>query len=74
MPTGPDRGIAGITLDGVSEGTIDCYTAAPLASSMLMQLQSVPLSKHILQVQVTGTKNGASSGYLCVFDALRVMR
>ncbi len=74
MPTGPDRGIAGITLDGVSEGTIDCYTAAPYESQSLLQLQSVPLGKHILQVQVTGTKNPSSSGYLCVFDALRVMR
>ena len=74
MTSGPDHGIAAISLDGVAQGTIDGYSASNEPPAMLMQLQNVPLGQHILQVQVTGTKNASSSGYKCVFDYVQVMR
>lgn len=73
-PTGPAQGIADVYLDGVSQGTIDQYSASSQASSMLMQLQNVPLGTHLLQVVVSGTKNSSSSGYTIIFDSLKVMR
>ncbi len=73
-PRGPDRGIAQILLDGVSQGDVDQYTASAGNSAMLLQVQNVPLGKHIVQLVVTGTKNGSSSGYTVCWDALKVMR
>ncbi len=74
MPTGPDRGIADVTLDGVDQGTIDCYTPEPEDSTMLMQVQNVPLGKHLVVITATNTKNDASSNCTIVFDAIKVMR
>jgi hypothetical protein len=73
-PKASDRGIAEVFLDGVSQGTVDQYSATPANSAMLLQIQDVPLGLHILKVVVTGTKNSGSSDYKCVFDALKVMR
>ncbi len=73
-PQEPDRGIAAVYLDGVSQGTIDQYAASPTQSASLMQIQNVVLGIHILQLVVTGTKNSSSSGYTIAFDSLKIMR
>lgn len=70
-----NRGIAAVTLDGVSLGNIDQYSAAGnIGLELLLTQQNVPLGLHILQLSVTGTKNSASSGYYCTFNSLKVMR
>lgn len=73
--TGPGLGIAEILLDGDSQGSVDQYSAAPdYTGVLLMTITDVPLGMHTLRMRVTGTKNGASSGYGCIFYALKVMR
>ena len=50
------------------------YTAAAENSTMLLQCQNVPLGKHVLKVECTGTNNSDSSGTTVIFDAIKVMR
>lgn len=73
-PKGPDRGIAQVFVDGVSQGTIDQYASSGTASAKLMELPNYSLGLHVVKVLCTGTKNGSSSGYTVAFDALQVMR
>jgi hypothetical protein len=72
---GPGLGIAEILLDGDSQGTVDQYNVTEdFTGVLLMTITDVPLGLHTLRMRVTGTKNGASSGYGCIFYALKVMR
>lgn len=73
-PKGPALGIAEIFLDGVSQGTVDLYAAAAADSASLLEVQDVPLAKHLVKMVCTHAKNGSSSDYTVVWDALKVMR
>jgi hypothetical protein len=73
-PKGPALGEAQIFLDGVSQGTVDLYAAAGTASASLLTVTDVPLGQHTVKMVCTGSKNGASSGYTVIWDALQVMR
>jgi hypothetical protein len=73
--TGPDMGIAQLTLDGTVLGNIDFYSAAPATqAAAIYTSQNVPLGIHVVQINPTNTKNSASTGTTIVWDALRVMR
>jgi hypothetical protein len=73
-PTGPANGQASVLLDGVNVGTVDFYSAAAAASSCLLTVQNVQLGLHTLNLVPLMTKDGGSSGYNVLFDALQVMR
>ncbi|MGO8759366.1 MAG: hypothetical protein ACLQG3_14700 [Terracidiphilus sp.] len=73
-PTGPACGQATVLLDGTAVGTIDFYSAAAAASSMLLQVQNVSLGIHTVSLLPLNTKNAASSGMTVWWDALKVMR
>lgn len=73
-PTGPAYGQASILLDGIAVGTVDFYSAASSASSMLLQEQNVSLGIHTVVLQPLNAKNSNSSGCAVLWDALKVMR
>ena len=67
--TGPDRGIARIYVDTVDMGTVDCYSAVPQYKQSLYKLAGLSVGPHTLRIEVTGTKNGSSTGYGVDVDA-----
>jgi hypothetical protein len=73
-PKNAQMGIMQVFLDGVSQGTIDLYSAAHAASSALMTVQSVSLGQHRVKLAPTNTKNASSSGFIVAADAIEVMR
>ncbi|MFL6313893.1 MAG: hypothetical protein ACJ71W_17485 [Terriglobales bacterium] len=68
------QGIIEISLDGTVVGTVDLYNATTVASAALFTNQNVSLGLHRVKLRVTGTKNASSSGFLCLYDAIEVMR
>jgi len=68
-----DRGIVEVSLDGSVFANVDLYSAVALAAAPIAAPQAV-LGFHRLKLRVTGTKNGASSGYTCMADAIEVMQ
>jgi bacillopeptidase F len=67
---GPDRGIAAVTIDGVSKGTVDLYASSPTSfSKAYTGLASGP---HSLVVRVTGHRDASSSGTGVVVDGFVV--
>ena len=65
--TGPDRGIASVTIDGTSKGTVDLYAASPgTASTVFSGLRS---ARHTVVIKVLGTKRAASTGTSVTLDA-----
>jgi|GEM_PF-3760450 hypothetical protein len=71
---GPGMGIVQIFIDGVSQGTIDLYSAAAVASAPVFTLQNVALGQHRVKMSPTATKNAASSGFIVSADVIEVMR
>jgi hypothetical protein len=57
----PNRGIAGIYIDGVNYGTIDMYKPAPTQWTYCQSPYNLPSGIHTLHVVVTGTKNQSAT-------------
>ena len=72
--SGPDMGIATVSLDGVQVGTIDFYSAVATRAALVFAYPSVPLGTHRVKLTSLNGKNAASSGTTIVWDSLRVMR
>ena len=65
--TGPDRGIASVTIDGTSKGAVDLYATSPgTASTVFSGLRS---ARHTVVIKVLGTKRAASTGTSVTLDA-----
>jgi len=58
---GPDRGIARVDVDGVTQGTIDLYSATPLWNVPLT-FGDFPPGRHRLVITVLGQHAAASTG------------
>jgi Divergent InlB B-repeat domain len=67
---GPDRGIAGVTIDGVAQPNVDLYAATPGSSSKTYA--GLANQAHTVVIKVTGKKNGASTGKGVALDAFVV--
>jgi len=75
-----DHGIAEVFIDGVSQGTVDCYNAGGelwqqelFAIDGLQEEESVGVVKtHTIKVVCTHTKNAGSSDYVIDMDAFDV--
>ena len=67
---GPDKGIASVTIDGVSKGKFDLYSATKTPS--VLTFSGLASKSHTIKIVVTGTKNSASSGYNVPIDAFTV--
>lgn len=68
---GPDQGIASVTIDGVSKGTVDLYAAAA-QDQVSESFSGLTSAKHRIIIKVTGTKNAASTGTAVAVDAFVV--
>ncbi len=66
---GPSQGIATVSIDGVSKGTVDLYATS--AQSFSKPYTGLAAGAHIIKVVVTG-KNAASQGYNTMVDGFRV--
>ena len=65
--TGPDRGIASVTIDGISKGTVDLYAAVP--GSVSHVYSGLKSARHTVVIKVLGTKRAASTGTSVTLDA-----
>ncbi len=68
---GPDKGIANIYLDGVSQGTVDLYAAVLVHQQLVWSSGPLTAGLHTLGVEVSGTKNAASSAVTIDVDFAR---
>lgn len=66
-------GIFEVLLDDASLGTVDLYSAAPLASSPVFTKLDVPLGLHRVKLRATNTKNIASTNPTILADALEYL-
>jgi hypothetical protein len=81
-PTGPSGGQANVLLQTMNlngsiptvVGTVDFYSPVASPSSMLLQVQNLPLGSHIVSLMPLNAKDAASTGYTVWWDALKVMR
>jgi hypothetical protein len=69
---GPQTGIATVHLDGALVATVDAYSPQQLLQAVLFSVSDLPLGTHTLAIEVTRTKNDASSDYYVVVDAFDV--
>ncbi|MGB8648205.1 MAG: hypothetical protein WCF84_23410 [Anaerolineae bacterium] len=70
-PTGPGQGNAQVLVDGVSKGTVDQYSAAPL-SQQSRTYSGLTNAHHTLTIKVLGTHNVSSTGNKVAVDAFVV--
>jgi len=68
----PLGGIARIILDGGNLGNVDTYAPQEEIQAVLETISGLPAGAHTLAIEVTGTKNAASSGYVVVVDAFDI--
>ncbi len=68
----PWSGIAQVYLDGVLKGTIDTYSAAALAQSVIYSASGLKNSSHQLKLVVAGTHDTNSAGAWVWVDAFDV--
>ena len=64
-----DLGYAEIFIDGVSQSTVDCYSATAQFDVLLYETPLLTETNHTLTVRVHGTKNASSSGTEVIVDA-----
>jgi hypothetical protein len=70
----PDSGIAAFSIDGGLENEGDFYAAAETKMAKIWTSPMLPYGEHILKCRIKGTKNTASSGYLCRIDYVEINR
>jgi hypothetical protein len=71
---GPDTGIARVFLDGVFASEVDTYSQTLKIQGPVFTATGLADSRHTLTIEVTGGKNGASTGTLIWLDAFDVTR
>ena len=67
----PNRGIAGVTIDGVSKGTFDLYSATVQWRSRLT-FDGLGAGRHVFALHVTGRSRSGAEGAFVDLDALEV--
>jgi hypothetical protein len=66
---GLDMGEMQVTIDGVPKGTVDCFSTKPMFNALLFESDSLKDGKHLLKLNVKGTRNPASKGTRITSDA-----
>jgi hypothetical protein len=69
---GPDTGTARVFLDGMFAGEIDTYSPTERVQDVVFTATGLTDASHTLAVEVTGSKNAASTGTLIAVDAFDV--
>jgi hypothetical protein len=72
-PKHKNYGIANVYVDNILVGTVDLY-AASLQTRQVLFRQEVTPGTHTLKIEVTGTKNAASTGTFVFVDAFVVVQ
>jgi hypothetical protein len=70
---GPSRGIARVFVDGVLVRSVDLYAPALGARRVVYARNGLPDGVHTIRIEVTGTRNAASSGNRVDLDAFVVL-
>lgn len=71
--TGPGNGIAGISIDGGPETSVDFYSPTQAGNRPLWTSLTLPPGDHTITVRVTGTKNTSSTGASIVVDRMDIL-
>lgn len=66
-----NRGYAAIYIDGVLKENVDCYSSS-VKYGIRKTYAGLSDTSHTVRVQVTGTKNSQSSGYVVLHDRFKV--
>jgi hypothetical protein len=69
---GPDTGIARVFIDGSFAGEVDTYSPNLKIQGSVFKAAGLADANHTLTIEVTGAKNGASTGTLIWLDAFEV--
>src|SRR6202035_5844843 len=69
---GPELGIANVYLDDVAVASVDAYAPTNTVQAILYSSPALAAGSHTLAIEVTRTKNDASSDYLVAVDAFDV--
>jgi len=70
---GPQAGIARVFVDGVQQEDVDTYAAVEEVQAVVFALSGLVSGTHTLAIEVTGTRNPASTDAFIVVDAFDVM-
>ncbi len=70
---GPSAGIADVSLDGVVVERVDLYAPAEALRAPVFIATGLTTGPHALRIDVTGLKNGSSTGTFVVIDAVDVV-
>jgi hypothetical protein len=68
----PWAGIANVYVNGVFAATIDAYAPAETVQAAMFTVAGLPLATHTLTIEVTRTKNTASSDFIVIVDAFDI--
>jgi hypothetical protein len=69
--TGPDKGIAAVTIDGVEVASVDNYSAVP-AWQVHRTFAGLPTGSHTITIRVVGSRNASSTSNRVIVDAFVV--
>ncbi len=69
---GPQTGIARVHLDGTLVATVDAYSPTEVMHAVLYTVSGLPNASHQIAIEVTRTKNEASSDFYVIIDAFDV--
>jgi hypothetical protein len=69
---GPQLGIANVYLDGAAVGSVDAYSANTTVQAVLYTSPTLSPGPHTLTIEVTRTKNAASTDFYVAVDAFDV--
>src|SRR3954470_3323446 len=69
---GPQQGIANVYVDGALVGSVDAYATSNAVQAVVYSTPTLALGTHTLAIEVTRTRNAASSDYYVVVDAFDV--
>lgn len=70
---GPSAGIADVSLDGVVVDRVDLYAPAEALRMAVFTATGLAPGPHVLRIDVTGLRNGSSTGAFVVVDAVDVV-
>ena len=69
---GPQTGIARVHLDGTLVATVDAYSPTEVTQAVLYTVSGLPNASHQSLIEVTRTKNDASSDFYVIVDAFDI--
>ncbi len=69
---GSSRGMAGVSIDGGAETSVDLYAASVQGNLPVYSATGLTNGTHTFKIRVTGTHNASSSGYYVTVDRVDI--